>query len=55
MRRIEDTAFRADRRRSDPVKRGYVRSCHFRGGNVCGEVNLPARCSHGIKTCCRTA
>jgi len=36
MRRIEDTAFRADRRRSDPVKRGYVRSCHFRGGNVCG-------------------
>jgi hypothetical protein len=27
------------------VKRGFVRSCHFRG-NVCGEVNLPARCSH---------
>jgi hypothetical protein len=25
--------------------------CHFRGGNVCGEVILPARCSHGIKTC----
>src|SRR5258708_12099868 len=23
------------------------RSCHFRGGNVCGEVNLPARRSHG--------
>ena len=27
------------------MKRGFVRSCHFRG-NVCGEVNLPARCSH---------
>jgi hypothetical protein len=24
------------RRRSDPVKRGYVRSCHFRGG--CAEI-----------------
>src|ERR1700682_4495881 len=30
---------------TDPVKRGYVRSCHFRGGNECGEVSLPARCS----------
>ena len=36
------------------TKRGYVRSSHFRG-NVCGEVNLPARCSHGIKTCWRIA
>jgi hypothetical protein len=36
------------------VKRGCVRSCHFRG-KVCGEANLPARCSHGIKTCWRTA
>jgi hypothetical protein len=27
--------FARPRRRSDRVKRGYVRSCHFRGGNVC--------------------
>jgi hypothetical protein len=44
----------AGRRKHCQVKRGCVRSCHFRG-KVCGEANLPARCSHGIKTCWRTA
>jgi hypothetical protein len=54
-RTLRSRALLAPRRRSDPVKRGYVRSCQFRSGNVCGEVSLPARCSHGIKICWRTA
>ena len=30
------TSGRIGSKGSDRVKRGYVRSCHFRGGNVCG-------------------
>src|SRR5258708_3096433 len=30
------TSGRIGRKGSDRVKRGYVRPCHFRGGNVCG-------------------
>jgi hypothetical protein len=34
---------------------GVMSAIFFRGGNVCGKVNLTARRSHGIKACWRTA
>jgi len=39
----------------EPSEAGYVPDPAISRGNVCREVNLPARCNHDIKTCWRTA